>query len=276
MADSAVFTTLRWPPSCPVRRVWAVSAIHGEAARLAVLHQQIADRVEPGDRIVYLGNYLGRGVAVRETVDELMAFRRRFLALPRMFADDLVYLRGCQEEMWSKLLQLQFATNPAEVLKWTLGQGVGATITAYGGVADEGLSVTRQGAVAIGKWTQKLRQAMNRTPGHADFMASLKRAAFSADQSLLFVSAGLDPTRPLSAQDDALWWGGSGFAALEAAPFDGYGRVVRGAKPTGAPAEAGVTMGAHSATVDGGAGFGGHLLAACFAADGALLGTLAA
>ena len=279
MADSTVFTTLRWPAQSAARRVWAISAIHGEAARLASLHQQIAERFAVGDRLVYLGNYLGRGPAVRATLDEMIAFRRRIIALPGMFASDVVYLRGCQEEMWSKILQLQFSTNPGEVLQWTLAQGLGPTLAAYGGVAEEGLSMTRQGAVAIGRWTQKLRQTMNQTPGHADFMAALKRAADTADHALLFVSAGIDPTRPLAAQDDALWWGGAGFAALEAqdaVPFDGYGRVVRGAKPTAAPTEIGVAQSAHTATVDGGAGFGGDLLAACFAADGALVGTLAA
>lgn len=271
MADSTVFTTLRWSRHSPARRVWAISAIHGEAERLATLHAALAERFQPGDRIVYLGNYLGRGPAVRATLDELIAFRRRVIALPGLFAADVVYLRGCQEEMWHKTLQLQFATNPGEVLQWTLGQGLAATLLAYGGNADEGLGVMRQGAVAIGKWTQKLRQTMNQTPGHADFMAALKRAAFTDDHALLFVSAGLDPTQPLSAQDDALWWGGAGFAQLDApgaAPYQDYGRVVRGAKPTGAPAQIGVVPGAHTATVDGGAGFGGQLLAACFDSAG--------
>jgi hypothetical protein len=269
MAENAVFAALQRP-----RRVWAISAIHGEAERLAALHADVAERLQIGDRLVYLGNYLGRGSAVRATLDELIAFRRRVIAAPGMFAADVVYLRGCQEEMWAKILQLQFATNPAEVLKWTLAQGLGTTLAAYGGNAEEGLSVTRQGAMAIGKWTQGLRQAMNRTPGHADFMSALKRAAFTDDRALLFVSAGIDPTRPLAAQDDALWWGGPGFAALEgpgAAPFDGYGRVVRGAKPTGAPAQLGVIQGAHSTTVDGAAGFGGVLLAACFDSVGAIV-----
>jgi hypothetical protein len=280
MADSTVFTTLRWPLASRgqsnARRVWAISAIHGEAERLAALHGALAGRMQAGDRLVYLGNYLGRGPAVRATLDELIAFRRRVIALPAMFAADVVYLRGCQEEMWHKTLQLQFATNPGEVLAWTLGQGLAPTLAAYGGNPDEGLSVMRQGAVAIGKWTQKLRQTMNQTPGHADFMAALKRAASTdkndpGNHSLLFVSAGLDPTQPLSAQDDALWWGGAGFATLDAPgaePYDGYARVVRGAKPTAAPAQAGVTQGAHTATVDGGAGFGGHLLAACFDGTG--------
>jgi serine/threonine protein phosphatase 1 len=272
MADSTVFTTLRWPRQAQVRRVWAVSAIHGEAERLKVLHDAIAPRLRLGDRLVYLGNYLGRGPAVRAALDELIAFRRRVIALPGMFASDVVYLRGCQEEMWHKTLQLQFATNPGEVLTWTLGQGLAATLAAYGGAPDEGMSVMRQGAVAIGKWTQKLRQTMNQTPGHADFMAALKRAAFTDDHGLLFVSAGIDPALPLPAQGDALWWGGPGFVQLEApgaTPYEGYARVVRGAKPTGAPAQAGVAQGSHTATVDGGAGFGGQLLAACFDGTGA-------
>ena len=272
MADSTVFTTLRWSRQAQVRRVWAISAIHGEAERLKALHAALASRLQLGDRLVYLGNYLGRGPAVRDALDELIAFRRRVIALPGMFASDVVYLRGCQEEMWHKTLQLQFATNPGEVLAWTLGQGLAATLAAYGGMPDEGVSVMRQGAVAIGKWTQKLRQTMNQTPGHADFMAALKRAAFTTkdrpdDPALLFVSAGLDPAQPLPAQADALWWGGPGFAQLDApggAPYEDYTRVVRGAKPTGAPLQAGVAQGAHTATVDGGAGFGGHLLAACF------------
>ncbi len=276
MADSTVFATLRWSRKTPARRVWAISAIHGEAERLAILHDALGQRLQLGDRLVYLGNYLGRGPAVRATLDELIAFRRRVIALPGMFASDVVYLRGCQEEMWHKTLQLQFATNPGEVLAWTLGQGLAATLAAYGGAPDEGVSVMRQGAVAIGKWTQKLRQAMNQTPGHADFMAALKRAAFTEDHALLFVSAGIDPAQPLAAQDDALWWGGPGFAQLDApgaAPYADYARVVRGAKPTGAPAQAGVAQGAHSAAVDGGAGFGGHLLAACFDGTGSLGGT---
>jgi hypothetical protein len=276
MADSTVFAALRWSRQAQARRVWAISAIHGEADRLEALHDALGSRLQLGDRLVYLGNYLGRGPAVRATLDELIAFRRRVIALPGMFASDVVYLRGCQEEMWHKTLQLQFATNPGEVLAWTLGQGLAPTLAAYGGTSEEGLSVMRQGAVAIGKWTQKLRQAMNRTPGHADFMAALKRAAFTVkeregDHALLFVSAGLDPAEPLAAQADALWWGGPGFAQLDApgaAPYEDYACVVRGAKPTGAPAQAGVAQGQRTATVDGGAGFGGHLLAACFDGTG--------
>jgi serine/threonine protein phosphatase 1 len=235
----------------------------------------MAERLHLGDRIVYLGNYLGRGPAVRATLDQLIDFRRWVIAQPGMFAADVVFLRGCQEEMWQKLLQLQFATSPGEVLKWTLAQGVGATLAAYGGHAEEGLAVSRQGAVAITKWTQKLRRAMNASPGHADLMAALKRAAFTDDGRLLFVSAGLDPSLPLAAQIDSFWWGSPGFAMLEApvsAPYDGYARVIRGfARERAGKPIATITSGRYTTTVDGGAGFGGTLAAACFDARGQMV-----
>ena len=96
------------------RRVWAVAAINGAAQHLIRLHDTISDRFQEGDRIVYLGNYIGYGDAVLATIDELLDFRRRILGRQRGFACDVVFLRGAQEEMWQKLLQLQFAANPGE------------------------------------------------------------------------------------------------------------------------------------------------------------------
>ena len=32
--------------------------------------------------------------------------------------EDIVFLRGAQEEMFSKLLQLQIAPNPHEIIEW--------------------------------------------------------------------------------------------------------------------------------------------------------------
>ncbi|MFB0923639.1 MAG: hypothetical protein QMB76_09155, partial [Alphaproteobacteria bacterium] len=51
------------------KRVWAVSSIHGDVARLRALHRMISERFEPGDRLAYLGNIMGHGPAVAEAVD---------------------------------------------------------------------------------------------------------------------------------------------------------------------------------------------------------------
>ena len=101
-----------------------------------------------GDRLVYLGNCLGHGAEVRGAIDELLGFRRQILARPGMFPFDIAYLRGAQEEMWQKLLQLQFAPNPREVLGWMLEHGVGATLSAYGGSIQQGIVAARDGPLA--------------------------------------------------------------------------------------------------------------------------------
>lgn len=248
------------------RRVWAVASIHGEAARLRQIHEALAERFMPGDRLAYLGNYLGRGGQIRETVDELLRFRRILIAAPRMFASDVAYLRGGQEEMWQKLLQLQFAPNPREVLGWMLQNGVEATLMAYGGDPQQAAAAARDGAVSITRWTNQMRNAMQASPGHYALMSALRRAAYTADETLLFVSAGIDPERPLTAQADALWWGSSAFVRMEQ-PYGGFRRVVRGYDR----GHGGLKIDSFTATVDGGAGFGGPLLAGCFDHSGELV-----
>src|SRR5260370_40125592 len=95
--DSDIFARLRRP-----RRIWAVGAVHGERTRLAQLHRQIAGRLDKGDRLVYLGGYLGHGPDGAGTGAELGAFRPLFLARRPPFPGHLAFLRGGAEEIWQK------------------------------------------------------------------------------------------------------------------------------------------------------------------------------
>ncbi len=264
MSGNQIFATLRRG-----RRFWAVASVHGEAGRLIALHRELERRFAPGDRFVYLGNLIGRGGEVRATVDELLEFRRTLLARPGMFACDIAYLRGSQEEMWQKLLQLQMAPNPDEVLGWMLDQGVGATLAAYGGDQASARACARQGAVAITRWTSTLRAAVRAAPGHQSFFSALRRAAFTeagGDGALLFVNAGLDPSRPLSAQSDSFWWGAGSFSKI-AAPYGEFRMIVRGFDP----AHGGVQRTEYTTSIDAGCGFGGPLLAVCLDAGGRIV-----
>jgi serine/threonine protein phosphatase 1 len=245
------------------RRVWAVSSIHAEADRLRTIHNAIERRLLPGDALVYLGNMIGRGTAVRETLDELLSFRRSFISRPGAFASDLVYLRGSQEEMWQKLLELQFAPNPKEVYGWMLEHGLAATLEGYGIERNHGLSATRDGPVAITRWTNEVRAAVNGAPGHANLLTALRRAAYTNGNELLFVHAGIDPSRPLTAQHDSFWWGGAGFLDL-AEPFGGFVKVVRGFDKH----HGGLQQAPFALSMDRGCGFGGPLAAACLTLDG--------
>jgi serine/threonine protein phosphatase 1 len=99
----------------------------------------------------------------------------------------------------------------------------------------------------------------------------LRHAAVSADDRLLFVHAGVDPSRPLAAQSDAFWWGDRDILALTA-PFAGFRRVIRGfdRQPRG------VVESEFAVSLDGGAGRGGRLLAAAFDPEGSVLEVLQA
>jgi hypothetical protein len=258
MPEPSKFATLH-----NAHRVWAVASIHGEARRLDAVHEQIAERFEPGDRLVYLGNYLGHGKEICETLDQLLSFRRLLLSGRGMLACDIVFLRGAQEEMWAKLILIHQALNPGEVLEWMLERGLRETLEAYGGNADNGLVRTRNGAVELVRWTSGLREAMHAHPGHSKLMSALRRAAFTKDGSLLFVSAGIEAARPLDTQGDSLWWG-DGFDKITE-PYSSFKMIVRGYDRK----QGGVRFTAHTASIDGGCGSGGPLQAACFDMSGA-------
>jgi serine/threonine protein phosphatase 1 len=254
----------RFAPLTGARRVWAVGAVHANADALRSLHAVLAQRFRHGDRLVYLGNYYGPGPDVIGTVDELLLFRRELMTRAGMEPWDIAYLRGAQEEMWNKLLQLQFAADPAAVLEWMLKQGLGETLKAYGGDAEAARGILREGAVAITRWTSTLRNAVHARLGHDELIATLRRAAYTSGGELLFVHAGIDPARPLTEQGDTFWWGSGHFVDI-VDPYDEFHKVVRGYDR----AHLGVVDGTFAATVDGGCGYGGRLTAGCFDTAGA-------
>ena len=165
--------------------------------------------------------------------------------------------------MWQKLLQLQFAPNPSELLTWMVKAGVEATVRAYGGDLRQGFAAARDGPRTITRWTGALRSAMNAIPGHINLFSALRHAAFTEDRGLLFVHAAIDPSRPLAAQGDAFWWGRDDILNLTT-PFEEFGKVVRGIDRQ----RRGLVEREFAVSLDGGAGRGGRLLAACFAPTG--------
>jgi serine/threonine protein phosphatase 1 len=251
------------------RRVWAIGAVHGEAGRLRRLHDLVGERFAEGDRVVYLGGFTGHGEEILGAIDELLDFRRRVIGRRRGLVCHVVVLRGAQEEMWQKLLQLQFAANPGEVLRWMAAAGVEATLRAYGGDLRQGLAAARDGPRTITRWTSGLRSAMNAAPGHRMLFSALQHAAVTEGRRLLLVHAAVDPQRPLEAQGDAFWWGQRDILELRV-PFAGFRRVVRGSDPR----RRGFVEAEYAVSLDAGAGRGGGLVAACLDPEGNVLETL--
>jgi serine/threonine protein phosphatase 1 len=270
MAENQTIISLRG-----AERIWAISAIHGEAERLAALHDRMAEEIGSRDRIVYLGNYFGHGPDGREVLDELIRFRRWFLSYPPyMDGQDIVFLRGAQEEMWTKLVQLQFATDAVAVLDFMAARGMGEALAAFGGDLSAARRAAREGTVPLTYWCNRLRDRQRAILGHDDFMRGLVHAAAllpdedkadEGDTGTLFLHTGLDPEKTLDAQSDAFWWASKSFERIDA-PFQNFTRIVRGYDPEGA----GVIDTAHTLSIDAGAGRGGPLTAVRLSPAGAL------
>lgn len=249
-------------------RIWAIGSIHADVTAVKGLHSQLLEKFQEDDKLVYLGNYFGSDEQNIETLDEMLYTRLELMAQMKDFQmGDIVYLRGAREEMFSKLLQLQFAPNPSEVMDWLLEHGLGPTIEAYGTRAHVARAISREGTLAITRWTNGLRREIHSHSGHMDLMKHLRRAAFTRDGRLLFVHASVDTSRPLNMQKDHFWWDNGRFEQIEA-PFSGFSRVIRGYDHAGG----GVVLDRkYTATIDGGCGRGGGLHAVCFAPDGEIL-----
>jgi hypothetical protein len=236
------------------------------------VHAGIENRFQRGDRVVHLGDVMGAGPDIIGTVDEVLRFRRWVISRPPfVHPNDVVVLRGSQEEMWRNLLQVQFAAAAGDVLRWMESRGVAETVDAYGGRFWEGLAAARDGAMVLGQWTARLRGAIRATPGHGAFNAMLMHAAVTADGALLFVNAGLDPDRRLSDQGDRFWWDAGGPDRMKTS-YPEARLIVRGADP----GRRGVTREAFYLGLDGGSGEGGPLNAVCLSCDGEILDTISA
>ncbi len=262
MSQSERFSILR-----ATERIWAVAGIHGEAQKLAALHDEIALDLEFGDRVVYLGNYFGHGPEPLETLEELLRFRSWFLAHPPyQHPDDLVFLRGAQEEMLWKLMQLQFAPDPPAVLDWMVERGIGTILSGLGFDVADGRKRASEGTLALTYWTNRIREMTHSLPGYDALFSSLKRAAYTDDGSVLFVHTGLDTSKPLARQADAFWWAANSFAEIDT-PYRGFQKIVRGYDPD----HAGFLEGEYTLSIDGGAGFGGTLNGVLLSQSGELL-----
>ena len=215
---------------------------------------------------------MGYGTQSATVIDEILTFRRAVLARPGMIPSDFIYLRGAQEEMWQKLIQLQFCPNPTDTLLWMLGNGLNNTLYAYGLSPHDGMDACRQGMVSIAAWTKSIRSAIYARNGHDIFSAQLVRAAYtprSSSHPLLFVNSGIDTSKKLTEQGDSFWWASNKFDNINHA-YDPFEKVIRGYDPK----HKGLDFKCVKATIDGGCGFGGSLVCAVFNNDGTILDAL--
>ena len=208
-------------------KIWAVGSVHSNLKALNSIKKFILNNFESEDKLIFLGNIIGLGKNSKETLNSVIDLRFKLMSKFKLKPESIVFLRGAQEEMFSKLLQLQLAPNPKEIIEWMFDHGVNETIKSYGFSENEVKSIASSGTINISKWTTCLNKNLHNNLGHTQYFLNLKHAAYSHTKKILFVNRGVDITRPLSAQNDCFWWGFQKFSLIDR-PYKTFLRIVRG------------------------------------------------
>ena len=210
-----------------INRIWAIGSLHSSIDSFKSIKNYILLKFSKGDKLIFLGNLIGFRNKSKEIISEVLNLRFNLMAKFNLDHDDIVFLRGAQEEMFSKLLQLQIAPNPIEIIDWIFSHGVDQTVISYNLDPDQFKNIATQGTIQINKLTSKLNHQISLSPGHKEFFSNLKHAAYSETKEVLFVNRGVDLSRPLSAQNDCFWWGYQNFSLVNK-PYSTFKRIVRG------------------------------------------------
>ncbi len=171
-------------------RVYAIGDIHGRADLLRQLHGMILeDASQKGARlqnlIVYLGDYVDRGLESRDVIEILMS------ASLRGFQS--ICLKGNHEDLF-----LRFLEDPGIGPSW-FNNGGDATVYSYGLRIPQDLP--RE--IRFAQIRKDLQAAL--PPAHFEFLTNLRLTFEVGDY--LFVHAGIRPGRVLAGQmpQDLLW-----------------------------------------------------------------------
>jgi serine/threonine protein phosphatase 1 len=154
-----------------------VGDVHGHVEKLQALLPQLAARAEPGDALVFVGDYIDRGPDSRGVVDRVLEQVRGAWNGP------VTTLMGNHEEMMLDYLSPEPRYDP---FVWIQNGGM-QTIDSYTG----------------GEWEIHLADAL--PPEHLAFFEGLER--WHEDENGIYVHAGLLPGEPPEAATDEvrLW-----------------------------------------------------------------------
>lgn len=171
-------------------RVYVIGDIHGCVGLLQKLHAKIvvdARKFGAGHRniVVYLGDYVDRGLHSREVLDVLIDSR-----LPGF---DAVFLRGNHDQQL-----LDFIDDPRSGAAW-FKYGGDATVYSYGVRIPETISTAERFAYVREQLLEWVPRA------HIEFLAQTQLYCEIGDYA--FAHAGVRPGRPLDRQvpEDLMW-----------------------------------------------------------------------
>jgi len=178
----------RQPQVPPGMRIYAIGDIHGQVALLDRLHGEIEADASAGQQlqsvIVYLGDYVDRGMHSREVVDRLLS------PLPGFRT---IHIKGNHEQA-----VLDFLEDPSFGMQWANFGGL-ETLYSYGNADAVRLSKPEEFFKAADLFFEQLPAA------HLRFFKALPTSTTIGDY--YFVHAGVKPGIPLESQveEDLLW-----------------------------------------------------------------------
>lgn len=194
-------------------RTFVIGDIHGCHQSLTALWRKLAP-IHATDSVVFLGDYIDRGIASRQVVDEILAIKK---SLPRV-----ITLMGNHEQML-----LHFLAGREEASFLTVGGA--ETLASYGVDPDE------PGPPAL-------------PADHLVFFREL--LPFWQNHEAIYVHAGLMPARPLALQPKSwLYWAREDFFESD---YDFGKPVVYGHTPFPAPRHEKNRIGIDTGAVYGG------------------------
>ena len=187
-------------------RVWVVGAVNGKAELFQKICNQIIEKSDFKDRLVFTGNLLGRNNnkvnESKKVIDTALKLRSVFMSNKAFDIGDIVFLRGCYEELLDKSRELHMSPNPLELVDWMYSRGLDKILESYNISSSLLHHAAREGAAALSRASVEINLAINNNPGHVNYMKSLKRLAFNEEKTLLFVSAGIARDKPLDQQSE--------------------------------------------------------------------------
>ena len=105
-------------------KIWAIGSIHSNLNSFSSIKKYILNNFNADDILIFLGNIIGLGDDSKETLNSVLDLRFNLMSKFKLKPESIIFLRGAQEEMFSKLLQLQLAPNPSEIVNWMFEHGV--------------------------------------------------------------------------------------------------------------------------------------------------------
>ena len=106
------------------KKIWAIGSIHSRLDAFESIKEYILSEFEKEDTLIFLGNVIGFGKESKKTLTSVIDLRNKLMAKFYLGSEKIIFLEVLRKKCLLKLLQLQTAPNPIDIVKWMFDHGV--------------------------------------------------------------------------------------------------------------------------------------------------------